>query len=166
MNDVIQTKEAPPLENKVKTNALKKFFRKPFIKEITSSTLPGLYCYAVIFILGEILISGGKSDRNVYTVIALVIFLIAAQIVFIKREQYSSYKKILLSSITVTLVLAILDYLIINLFMMKNNYEIYKYWPNYLIYLTTLVLPYIRSNSGKINADKVKSLLTKQGRTL
>ncbi|MFH1855400.1 MAG: hypothetical protein ABH810_03290 [bacterium] len=166
MNEAIQTKEASPLENRIKTNALKKFFQRPLIKSIASSALPGLYCYAVIFILGEILMSGGKSDRNPYTIIALVIFLIASQIVFIKREKYSSYKEILLSAITVTLVFAILDYLIVNLFLMKNNYEIYKYWPNYFIYLTTLALPYIRSSSDKIKADKVRSLLTKQERTL
>lgn len=166
MNETIQTKEAPPLENKVKANVLKKFFQKPLIKDIATSALPGLYCYAVIFILGEILMSGGKSDKNPYTIITLVIFLIASQIVFIKREKYSSYKKILLSAITVTLVFAILDYLVVNLFLMKNNYEIYQYWPNYFIYLTTLALPYIRSNSDKIRADKVRSLLTKQERTL
>jgi len=166
MNEKIQTKEAPPIENKTGTGVTRKFFQKPLVKDIASSALPGLYCYAVIFVIGEILISGGKSDRNPYTIIVLAIFLIAAQIVFIKREKYSSYKKTLLSAITVTLVFAILDYLIVNLFLMKNNYEIYKYWPNYFIYLATLALPFIRSNKDKINTNKIGSLLTKQERTL
>lgn len=145
---------------------IKQTASKPIVKSILSNTYMGLLCYAVIFIIGEILVSGGKSERNPYFVIAMVIFLVAAQIIFIPKRVYNDLKSVMISAVTVTLIIALLDYLIINLAFDRNNLIIYKYWPMYFIYLTTLALPFIRSNWSKINLPNLKLLLTKQERTL
>ena len=141
---------------------IKDITKKPVISKILSSAYMGLLCYAVIFILSEILVSGGKSEHNPYFIAVIAIFLIASQILFIPKKVYSETKQTIISALSVTLTIAILDYLIVNLALEKNSLELYKYWPYYFLYLTTLALPFIRGNWPKKNSVNLKTLLTKK----
>ena len=158
------------LENKVAEikplGKVKAIADKPIVKRILENALLALYSYAVIFIIGQAFISGGMSEKNVYFIIAICIFLIASQIAFIRNSHYSSFKSTLVSSLTALLVFALLDYLLINLWLEKNNYELYKFWPNYFIYLIVVATPFIRSRWQNLNSPTLKSLLTKKAWTL
>lgn len=147
-------------------SGIKAVAKKPLTKKIINSAYLGLLCYTVIFVLSEILISGGKSEHNPYYIAVIVIFLIAAQILFISKKVYSDLKSTIISAFCVTITIAILDYLIVNLWLGKNNLEIYKYWPYYFLFVSTLALPFIRSNCSKFKSLNLKSLLTKKKRTL
>lgn len=140
--------------------------KKPIVKAIAKNAYLGLLCYAVIFILGEILISGGKSQRNPYFIAVMVIFLLVAQLVIISKNKYSSLKSTIISAVTVTLTIAILDFLLVNFVLEKNSLALYKYWPQYLIYLTALALPFIRYNWASTRSLNLKLLLTKRNPTL
>ena len=139
-----------------------KITSKPFFQLITKNLAPGMLCYIVLFVIAQFLFSSGKSYQNPYSIIALVIFLIASQVYFIKKENYSTWKETLVSAIVTTLLFAILDYLIVNLWLLKNNLELYKYWPYYFIYLTTLLLPVLRFKWDDSSSPTLKSLLTKK----
>ena len=143
-------------------NKVKSIGQKPIIKEISYDALLAVYCYAVIFVIGGFLVSGGHAANSVYFIITICIFLIASQILFIRNKFYSSFRITLIAVITSLLAFAILDYLLINLWLMKNNLEYYKYWPNYFTYLVVVALPFIRSNWSRIAAPSLKSLLTKK----
>jgi hypothetical protein len=145
---------------------IKSISTKPTVSYILKNAYWGLLIYLILFIIGQIVISGGKAERDPYFVILMVIFSIAAQIMIIKKEFYEGWKKTLIAAVTVTLVFAILDYLIVNLWLEKNNLVIFKYWPYYFIYLSTLATPFIRSNWSKLPIPNLKSLLTKKRRTL
>jgi len=145
---------------------LKDLSRRPLVSKILKGAYQGLLVYVVIFIISEILISGGKSEQNPYFVAVIAIFMIALQFILIKNEDYTDPKSTITSAVSVTLTIAILDYLIVNLAFEKNNYQIYKYWPFYFTYLTTLALPFIRSNWDKAKLPNLKMHLTKKNRTL
>ncbi len=153
-------------EKTVETNAvasIKNIVASPKAKSIFSELLPGLYSYAVVFFLGEILISGGMSEKSPYFLITIIIALIAFQIAIIRNSNYSSIRKATIAAGAYLIVFAVLDYLIINLFFEKNNYEFYKFWPNYFVYLAVILLPFIRSKWHSLSSFNPKSLLTKKG---
>ena len=135
---------------------------KPIVSSILKNAYWGLLIFLILFVIGQIVISGGKSERDPYFVILMVIFLIAGQVFIISRDYYSSIKTTLPSAVTITVVIALLDFLIVNLWLEKNNLAIYKYWPMYFIYLTALITPFIRSNWSRINPSNLKPLLTKK----
>jgi len=141
---------------------IKDTLNKPIVSKILSNAYLGLLCYAVIFILGEILISGGRSEYDPYFIAFEIIFLIAAQVVFIQKKNYSSSQDTIISAVSVTVTIALLDYLLVNLWLEKNSMNIYSYWPVYLVYLTALVTPFIRSNWNKLSSINLKPLLTKK----
>ncbi len=155
-----------PESNKVSANKLKgikALMDRPMAKEILSNASTGLYLYLIIFLLGEILISGGMSERNIYFIVTLIIALIASQVALKRNSAYSQWKTALTSSVTYLVIFAVFDYLLINLWLEKNNLEFYKFWPNYLIYLVLVATPFIRSKWYAISTFNPKSLLTKKG---
>lgn len=145
---------------------VKATIKKPLVSEILSNAYLGLLCWLVIFILGEIFISGGKSSQNPFFIVVMIIFLIAAQLLLIKQAKLRTLKATITSALSVSITIALLDYLIINLLFDKNNLVLYKYWPAYLIYAASLVLPFVRLYSSKLQSSNLKLLLTKKKHSL
>jgi len=145
---------------------IKELANKPMSKQILPSVFKGAQIWLTLFIIAQILISGGKSERNFYYIIVMVILSIAFQLWLISKTRYSSIKPTLISAFAVLITFAILDYLIINLWLHKNNYALYLYWPYYFIYLSLIALPLLRSNLVKIKFPNLKSLLTKKKHSL
>jgi hypothetical protein len=151
---------------KIELTKIKSLSSQPIVKQVAKNSLLALYCYLIVFVIDQILISGGMSEFNPYFIIASGIFLISVQIILIRNKFYSDLKSTIISAVTFLIVFALLDYLIINLWLEKNNLEFYKFWPNYFSYLIVIALPFIRSKWDAPSNSTLNSLLTKQGRTL
>jgi hypothetical protein len=151
---------------KIEFSKIKEVSSKPIVKQIGKNALLAFYCYLIVFILDQILISGGMSEINVYFIIASCLFLIASQILLIRNKFYTDMKSTIISAATFLLVFALLDYLVINLWLENNNLELYKFWPMYFSYLIVAGMPFIRSKWDSANSPTLNSLLTKQERTL
>lgn len=161
-----ETSANKPALSKVDLGKIKDVAKKPLTKVIMKNLSLALYSYLIVLALGQILISGGMSDRSPYYIITVSIILVASQILLIRNKFYENMKTTITASILSLILFALLDYLLVNLVLLKNNYEFYKFWPNFIIYALVVGLPFIRSKWRNVSSFNPKSLLTKQGRTL
>jgi len=136
-------------------------------KRILKSALNGLVIWLIVFVLGEILISGGRSERNIFLLILELIVIVTALIYLNLKNQNQSIINQLVRGAIMAAVFALLDFLVINLLLEGNLRTIYHFWPIYLMYGLLLVGPLIQDQiTGFILRRKSVSPLTNQSATL
>ena len=117
------------------------------IKHISSVVI----AYLVFFILNEILISGGKSQQNLYLIIFNIITIIVI-LWFLKDRYYGKpLKQRIIESTTYLSVFAVLDFLLVNMLLDKMSLHIYKMYYTYIYYGLLFILP--------ITLDYIKNIL-------
>ncbi len=106
---------------------------KPFLKVVIA--------YLVYFILNEILISGGRSESNIYLIIFNVIVLSTILWVFRDRYYQKDLKTRIIEGLTFAGIFALLDFLLIDVLLYKFNHSIYNHYYTYLNYGILLIIP-------------------------
>jgi hypothetical protein len=128
------------------------------IKTMLKSALYGLIVWLIVFVLGEILISGGRSEKNIFLLILELIVIITSVIYINLKNRTQSIIVQLLRGGIITAVFALLDFLIINLLLEGNLKTIYHFWPTYLKYGLLLIAPLIQGQiTGLISRKKSPS---------
>jgi len=103
--------------------------------------MDGIIMWAVIFVLGEIVISGGRNERDIYLYATLLIITLAMLIFRWIRLKTDGIAANIVRGISTVVPFFLLDYLVINLLLEKNSYSIYRFWGFYAIYGVTLLFP-------------------------
>lgn len=110
-------------------------------KNIFPFILNGVMMWFVVFVLAEVIISGGRYEKDLYLFITLLIVTLAMLVcAWIKRKTDGVISSIVRGFAT-ALPFALLDYLAVNLLLEKNSYSIYKFWGYYAIYGLILIFP-------------------------
>lgn len=100
-----------------------------------------LLAYLVFFTLNEILISGGKSEQNIYLIIFNIIVILTISY-FLKDRYYGkALKQRLAQGIIYSLTFAILDFLLVVLLLKKMDFSMYKSYYTYIYYGLLLLVP-------------------------
>lgn len=127
-------------------------------KTMLKSALYGFIVWFIVFVLGEILISGGRSEKNIFLLILELIAIIVSVIYINSKNQNQSIIVQLLRGGIMAAVFALLDFLVINLLLESNIKTIYHFWPTYLKYGLLLTAPLIQSQiTGLISRKKSPS---------
>lgn len=136
-------------------------------KTILKSALYGLIIWVIVFVLGEILISGGRSEKNIFLLILELIVIVTSVIYVNSKNQTQPIITQLLRGVIMAVTFALLDFLIINLLLESNLKTIYHFWPTYLKYGLLLVGSLVQGQiTGLILRKKSVSPLTNQSATL
>ena len=100
-----------------------------------------LLAYLVFFTLNEVLISGGKSEQNVYLIIFNIIIILA--ILYLLKDRYygKALKQRLLQGLMYSLTFAIFDFLLVILLLKKMDLSMYGAYYTYIYYGLLLVVP-------------------------
>jgi len=130
-------------------------------KIITSSISFAVIVWVIITILETILISGGLYSKGAPFIIFEMIAIIVA-IYFYSKKMKLGQKELVISVISMIVTYAILDFLLVNLLLQKNDLSIYKFWAYYLKFALVLAMPFIRSRTPKIQMPNLKMPLTKK----
>lgn len=126
-----------------------------------------LIVYLIYFITAEILISGGRYERDIYLWIVIFFFVIIAEVKLSKTES-KKFKTALYSGLWFALTIIAIDYLIVNLLLQGNSFVIFKEWQTISLYAVTLLIPLVQYFflGYKPKSKQVDPLLTNQKPTL
>ncbi|OQA53298.1 MAG: hypothetical protein BWY43_00069 [candidate division WS2 bacterium ADurb.Bin280] len=130
--------------------------------------LKGALIYLVYFLLLEIVVSGGRYERDPYLFALTLIFVIITEYLIIDKKAIKKFKTALFQGIYLFAVVVVLDFLIVNVLMLKNYLGVFSRWESIATYLIILLLPtalYFKNRK----ADKkyqVDELLTNHKPTL
>lgn len=127
----------------------------PFAKE-------GAIIWVVNFIISEILISGGRYEKNAYVGVLYLIFAVALILMFNLKKPVDNFIKTLYRGASALITYAILDYLVVAWLLEKNSFAMYRFWGLITTYAVVLVLPiliylaknYISSRKVKLSPQK------------
>ncbi len=123
--------------------AIKQVFTLSFLKRILRGSAQGAIIYLIYFIITEILISGGRSQQNIYLEIISLIIIISLSTYFVMRRFPQSDTGAIKEGFSNLLVFAILDFLAVNLMLESNSGILYQYWGTLTNYATILIIPYL-----------------------
>ena len=119
------------------------------IRALALSKIEAIIIWIIIFLLSEILISGGRHPFDPFLFgLNIAVIIVLFGYVNIKRPTKIILDALQRAGIAVV-VYALLDFLIINLFLEKNNLAIYKTWQTYVIYAVIILIPLALSRLGK-----------------
>ena len=118
--------------------------RSEKLKPLINAKCETIVIWVIVFVINEVIISGGRHSQNYYlfsfNIFALLMLFGYANI----RRASGQINEALKRAGVAVLVFAVLDFLIINLLLEKNNLSIYKAWQTYVAYaaiiLTTLAI--------------------------
>ena len=128
-----------------------------YIKALGKPALRGLILWLIIFIVSEIIISGGRHPASPYLVALNAIILIA--FFWYQRDYFigtwlSKAKK----AIVVLIVFALLDFLVINFLLYQNNYYIYSTYQTYTYYGLIILLSLVINEITNLITNKIARL--------
>ncbi len=109
----------------------------------------GIIIWLIVFVISEIIISGGRYDQNYFLLAVNLIIILIISLYFSVKRPIKAIWEALLRGVVAVLAFAVLDFLVIDLFLLKNNLGIYKNWQTYVIYGLVLLIPIIASRFGK-----------------
>jgi hypothetical protein len=134
------------------TKAIAAFFvalRGGKLWPLAQAKFEGLIIWAVVFVVAEIIISGGRHPGNIYLLATSLIIILFISLYSSVKRPVKDIKKSLLRGLLAALVFAILDFLVINLLLEKNNLQIYRSWQSYVQYALVFLVPVVASRFGK-----------------
>lgn len=124
--------------------------------------------YLVYFLLFEIVVSGGRYERDPYVFSLTLIFVLITQYLLINKKKISKMKTAILEGIYLVLPIIALDFLIVNVLMLENYLGVFTRWESIATYLLIIILP-VALNLKKRKVEKkyqVDELLTNHKPTL
>lgn len=143
----------------------KSFFAK--YKPIFNYKVEGAIIWLVYFIVSEILISGGRYERDTYTYVAAIIFVLTTIITILVRKKTTDIKDAITRGVIWLVVVVVLDYLIVNWLLQGNQLVIFKSWGPLTVYGLTLVSPLAQVVINRYRKTRRESnLLTNPSPTL
>jgi len=127
-----------------------------------SNIIEGLEIWIVNFVLLEIIISGGRNEKNLYVFI-LSIGIAFFIILFVNlKKKVDTLKTAIFRGVSAVIAYALMDYLVINLILEKNSYGIYRSWGYFATYATILLLPAIIKLVSNFMSSRKNQVLTNQ----
>jgi len=108
--------------------------------------------WLIVFVVDTVLISGGRYEKNLYLGIVSVLFTFVIWLMIVFHQRTDS-RRLIVKTIVAVLTLAVLDFLVRNLLLEKNNLVIYKFWATYAEYGAIIVastLKYLRIEPEKV----------------
>lgn len=145
----------------LKTESIQQFTGGTLFKLIVKSLLFALIAWLIIFVLETIFVSGGLATTGAPFIVTELIAILVVAFFYIKKMQLNQ-KELIISLVSIVLAYAILDFLVVNLFLQKNDLSIYKFWPYYLKFVLLFLVPFIWSKKPDISALNLKLPLTKK----
>jgi len=127
-----------------------------------------LLIYLAYFILAEVVISGGRYERDIYLWIVIFVLVVIMETSFVWSTKISNFKQAVVVGLWYAIPVIVLDYLITNLLLEKNSLNIFKSWETITLYALTLIIPlgiYLKK-SNKASGNQVDELLTNHKPTL
>lgn len=127
-----------------------------------------LTVYLIYFLVAEILISGGRYERDIYLWAVIFGLVILIELSFTLKKKIKDTRAAILTGLWFALPIVIADYLIVNLIMEGNSFSIFHRWETITVYGVTLLLPLIVFvfKSGKSKPKQIDELLTNHKPTL
>jgi len=138
------------------------------LKKVLTPVSKSLLIYLAYFILAEIVISGGRYERDIYLWIVIFVLVIMMETSFVWSAKISNFRQAVITGLWYAIPIVALDYLITNLLLEKNSLSIFKSWETITLYALTLVIPvaiFFRK-SNKAADNQVDELLTNHKPTL
>ena len=136
--------------------------------KILAPVSKSLLIYLAYFILAEIIISGGRYERDIYLWVVIFVLTLIMETSFVWPQKISDFKQAIITGLWYAVPIIVLDYLIVNLLLEKNSLSIFKNWETITLYALTLAIPvaiYLRK-SKKVANNQVDELLTNHKPTL
>lgn len=99
--------------------------------------------WAIANIIIGFLISQGSSEDSAYIGIIYLILVIAGIYIALRKNHFTLYKSALAYSITCVIIFALLDYLLVNLFLQGNMFNVYREWYIATSYAIVILVPLI-----------------------
>jgi len=112
--------------------------------------------WVIVFIIETILISGGRYEKNLYLGIVSVLFTLVIWLMIVFRQK-ADFSGLIFKTIVAVAVLAVLDFLVKNLLLDKNNLAIYKFWATYADYGAIIVgsaLKFLRGGVSDVEPER------------
>ena len=127
-----------------------------------------LVAYLIYFIFTEIVISGGRFERDLYLWIVIFVLTVIVEGAFIMGQNIKSLKEAILAGVPFVVVFIALDYGIVNWLLEKNSLSIFKNWETITLYALALLIPTLKLLlvRPKKDVNQVDELLTNHKPTL
>lgn len=146
---------------KIGTNRFAGFIKRVWafkVKNVLPFAAEGAIFWVVSFIISEILISGGRYEKNAYVGILNLIFAVALILMFNLKKPVSNLIATVYRGGFALITYAILDYLVVAWLLEKNSFAMYRFWGLIATYATILALPaIIYLTKNYLSSRKVKS---------
>lgn len=114
---------------------------KTVLKKIIGYKLDAIYIYLIVFVLGEILISGGLYERGWIFGVVNSFFVLILALAWQYKRKLGTLKDQIIKALLMTIVYAALDFLLVDLLLEKFNNKIYTFWGTYVAYGIILLVP-------------------------
>ncbi|MCX6809374.1 MAG: hypothetical protein NTZ65_01320 [Candidatus Berkelbacteria bacterium] len=132
--------------------------KNPEVKKYLRIIGQGFLIWIVVFVITEVVISGGRSERNLYLIILQAIAVTSLSAYLNRKYISATIISTILRGIVLMLSFALLDYLIVNLWLEHNNLTIYRFWPSYINYVLILITPLVQTKMRDFfSVKKIKS---------
>lgn len=124
-------------KRRLRLNATK--FKKvwPYLRIVKE----GLIVWLAVFIVSEVVISGGLYERGIYLGILSLLVLLIANLSINLRRLSPNWSAGLWRGGIAAVTFALLDYLVINLALEGNSYIGYKFWATWVAYGLMILIP-------------------------
>jgi hypothetical protein len=131
-------------------------FKVNNLKRLFKNSYEGFWIYLVYFIVSEIIISGGRFEKDIYLEIVELIIVLSLSAYFLMRKPPATDTDAVRRGFMNLVVFVLLDFLAINLLLDQNSGMVYKYWGTLANYALVLAMPYLfyQIKSGRFFARK------------
>jgi len=101
----------------------------------------GLIVWLAVFIIAEVVISGGLYERGIYLgILSLLVLLIVNLIINFPRPS-TAWPAAVWRGAIAAVTFALLDYLVVNLALQGNTFILYKFWASWAAYGLMIGVP-------------------------
>lgn len=115
--------------------------KSKFFKTMLGYKLDAIYIYLIIFVIAEIMISGGLYEKGLIFGLINAFFVLVLALAWQYRGTVGSLKDQIIRGAVMMIVYAVLDFLLVDLLLERFNNVIYSYWGTYAAYGVVLLVP-------------------------
>ena len=101
----------------------------------------GLIVWLAVFIVSEVVISGGLYERGTYLGILALLVLLMANLIINFRQPSTIWSQAAWRGVIAAVTFALLDFLVINLALEGNSFITYKFWGTWAAYGLMILIP-------------------------
>jgi len=115
--------------------------KSKFFRTMLGYKLDALYIYLIVFVIAEIMISGGLYEKGLIFGLVNAFLVLVLALAWQYRRRLGSLKDQIIRGVVMMVVYAVLDFLLVNLLLERFNNVIYSYWGTYAAYAIVLLVP-------------------------